>query len=49
MAQYPFSGFKNPIRWRIVVVFPAPFGPRNPNTSPLSIENDKSNTPRPLP
>ena len=29
---------------RIVVDFPAPFGPRNPNTSPRRTENDRSST-----
>ena len=31
----PASGVIKDKRHRIVVLFPAPFGPRNPNTSPL--------------
>ncbi|MNC44133.1 hypothetical protein D3C75_930290 [compost metagenome] len=30
----PRSGCMNPMMWRMVVDLPAPFGPRNPNTSP---------------
>src|SRR5690349_15527822 len=33
-----------PTSIRIVVVFPAPFGPRNPNTSPGCSANDTSST-----
>jgi hypothetical protein len=29
---------------RTVVVLPAPFGPRNPNTSPLATLNETSDT-----
>ena len=32
----PSSGFRNPIRMWIVVVFPAPFGPTNPEIPPPS-------------
>lgn len=31
----PFSGFRKPSRCLIVVVFPAPLGPRKPYTSPF--------------
>ena len=34
-----------PTTVRMVVVFPAPFGPRNPNTSPASTSNDSDSTP----
>ena len=34
----------NPVRMRIVVVFPAPFGPRKPSTSPFATENERSLT-----
>ena len=30
----------NPVSMRIVVVLPAPFGPRNPRISPLFTVND---------
>ena len=33
-----------PIIMRIVVVLPAPFGPRKPKTSPFSIESSRSRT-----
>ena len=33
-AQLPDVGDRKPISVRIVVVFPAPFGPRKPSTSP---------------
>src|SRR6185437_2319448 len=33
-----------PQRERRVVVFPAPFGPTSPSTSPGATENDKSST-----
>lgn len=33
----------------MVVVFPAPFGPRNPNTSPFPTENETSSTARRVP
>ena len=31
----PLVGTERPISMRMVVVFPAPLGPRNPKTSPL--------------
>src|SRR3954454_18319613 len=31
---FPLVGGRTPVRMRIVVVFPAPFGPRNPRISP---------------
>src|SRR3569833_508900 len=34
MLALPEDGVTNPASMRIVVVFPAPFGPRNPSTSP---------------
>ena len=34
--------FRNPERIRIVVVLPAPFGPKNPVTFPLLTENETS-------
>ena len=34
---------------RIVVVLPAPFGPRNPKTSPAPTEKLRSSTPRSCP
>src|SRR6266851_9774287 len=36
----------NPVIIRIVVDFPAPFGPRKPSTSPRSTENDTPSTAR---
>src|ERR1700736_776781 len=36
----PESGCKNPIRMLILVVFPAPFGPRKAQTSPGKTEKD---------
>jgi hypothetical protein len=35
-----------PVIIRMVVDFPAPFGPRNPSTSPRSTENDTPSTAR---
>jgi len=49
MRQMPRPGRIKPINCRIVVVFPAPFGPRYPNTSPLGTANERPNTPFPLP
>ena len=34
----PDVGFKNPVIIRIVVVFPAPFGPSRPTICPVGIE-----------
>ena len=49
MVAIPLSGRMNPMRFLMVTVFPAPFGPRKPKTSPRSTENVTSNAPRPLP
>ena len=38
MNASPELGFSRPVIIFIVVVFPAPFGPRNPNISPFSTE-----------
>src|SRR5580658_8958535 len=40
----PAVGAMRVPRIRTVVVFPAPFGPRNPNTSPRATVNDTSST-----
>ena len=40
----PEVGARSVPRVRTVVVFPAPFGPRNPNTSPRATLNDTSAT-----
>src|SRR5699024_11956659 len=45
----PFWGRVNPISCRMVVVFPAPLGPKKPKTSPFARAKFKSNTPRPAP
>jgi hypothetical protein len=37
----PLSGLKNPNSKFIVVVFPAPFGPRSAKISPSGISNEK--------
>src|SRR5574341_402457 len=42
----PRCGRTNPSRHRIVVVFPAPFGPRKPKISPDGTENVTSSIPR---
>ncbi len=42
----PCVGATNPVKSRIVVVLPAPLGPRKATTSPLGIENDTSRTAR---
>ena len=34
MLALPAVGVMNPASMRMVVVLPAPFGPRNPSTSP---------------
>jgi hypothetical protein len=36
----------NPVIMRMVVDFPAPFGPRNPSTSPRPTENETPSTAR---
>jgi hypothetical protein len=38
----PEVGCKIPVRIFIVVVLPAPFGPKNPNTFPCSISKEIS-------
>ena len=43
-VTFPEPGSRNPVIIRIVVVFPAPFGPRKPRISPLSTRNDTSST-----
>ncbi len=43
MAE-PAVGEISVARIRTVVVLPAPFGPRNPNTSPAATLNDTSDT-----
>jgi hypothetical protein len=45
----PVSGGSSVIIVRIVVVFPAPFGPSKPNTSPCSSANVTSSTARTSP
>ena len=42
----PCVGATNPVRSRIVVVLPAPLGPRKATTCPLGIENETSRTAR---
>src|SRR6266568_9403576 len=42
----PSVGGMKPVIIRMVVDFPAPFGPRNPSTSPRSTENDTPSTAR---
>jgi hypothetical protein len=38
----PFEAARNPVRIFMVVVFPAPLGPRKAATWPLDTENDTS-------
>ena len=45
----PRVGATNPVRSRIVVVLPAPLGPRNATTCPRGIENVTSRTARNVP
>ena len=40
----PDDGASRPMRMRIAVVFPAPFAPRKPNTSPRATENEMRST-----
>ncbi len=40
----PADGGRKPVRTRIVVVFPAPLGPRNPTISPSFTEKVTSAT-----
>src|SRR5258708_39563196 len=42
----PSVGGMKPVLIRMVVDFPAPFGPRKPSTSPRSTENDTPSTAR---
>src|SRR5215469_10777622 len=42
----PEVGGMNPVIMRMVVDLPAPFGPRNPRTSPLATSNETSSTAR---
>ena len=42
-------GWESPVRRRIVVVLPAPFGPRNPKISPSATMNSRPSTPRSFP
>src|SRR4051812_5375009 len=49
MVAVPDVGWSSPTIIRIVVVLPAPLGPRNPVTTPGSIEQVRSSTARLLP
>src|SRR5216117_1406236 len=42
MSACPLVGGKTPARMRSVVVFPAPFGPRKPTTSPGATPSETS-------
>ena len=42
MRAVPLDAGKYPDKIRIVVVLPAPFGPKNPRISPDSTEKDTS-------
>src|SRR4051812_8262083 len=44
IATRPLVAPRKPARMRSVVLLPAPFGPRNPTTSPLSTRNETSFT-----
>src|ERR1041384_4775697 len=44
IATSPSVGGIKPVIMRMVVDFPAPFGPRNPSTSPLLTLKDTSST-----
>lgn len=44
MITLPLSGFNNPLIILIVVVLPAPFGPKNPNISPRKTSKEISLT-----
>src|SRR5947199_8063408 len=44
MRTSPLVGGKMPARMRMVVVLPAPFGPRKPTISPASTRNEMSRT-----
>src|SRR5438552_16242100 len=45
-ATLPTVGGMSPVIMRMVVDFPAPFGPRKPSTSPRSTVNEMSSTAR---
>ena len=47
--QCPADGRDRPSKQRMVVVFPDPFGPRNPNTPPAGTDRFKSSTARTRP
>src|SRR5262245_57055372 len=47
--EVPDDGGMNPVIIRIVVVFPAPFGPRKPTISPCATRNDTCQTATRLP
>ncbi len=49
MVAVPDVGWSSPRIIRIVVVLPAPLGPRNPVTIPGSMEQVRSSTARVLP
>ena len=40
----PLVAGRNPVKMRIVVVFPAPFGPKKPTTSPSAASNEAPDT-----
>src|SRR3954451_23015460 len=44
MVTWPDVGLMRPTSIRIVVVLPAPFGPRKPKTSPLCSSNETLST-----
>ena len=44
ITAVPSVGGRKPVSMRMVVVLPAPFGPRKPTTSPLPIENVTAST-----
>src|SRR3954463_13371614 len=43
---FPLLGARSPANMRMVVVFPAPLGPRNPKTSPSSTLKERLSTAR---
>jgi hypothetical protein len=49
MRTRPAVGEKKPIKQRMSVLFPDPFGPRSATTSPRSTENETSSTARRAP
>ena len=42
MRAVPLVGGMKQVRMRMVVLLPAPFGPRNPRISPFSTTNETS-------